>query len=467
MFWNKKTQYLDEIEKQKVLINNLEKENVQYKSHVDSLNHQNLALQDEIKKSEFENLQLKKALSFSQNEGVIVFSKDKKVIFENNNAKSHIPDKSIVFQAVQSGQERIILNDCEAKITVNNTELYQVVTLVKTSILDNKDSGLLQQHSQNISNSLKNTQQVYLDLLEELQELMKESKDTASGSAKGLNLTKEIVDDTTNLNSQIEIENEVVNSLVTKSKDIANVINIIQDIAFQTNILSLNAAVEAATTGEAGRGFAVVAQEVRNLAARSAEAAKNIKDVVNLIQIETERIKESSDNVGHVVRQTKQRVDILIELMKQFQRNSKRNVYEVESISNQIFINLAKLDHVIYKNNLYQLIFGEKNEFKAVSHHDCRLGKWYETGLGKTEFSFTKSYKSLDAVHAAIHNHANDLAHSCSGHEITCSKEIIEAHIKEIEKSSEGVFESLDKILAEKTDAIMKEAAVDLFENKN
>lgn len=78
MFWNKKTQYLDEIEKQKVLINNLEKENVQYKSHVDSLNHQNLALQDEIKKSEFENLQLKKALSFSQNEGVIVFSKDKK-----------------------------------------------------------------------------------------------------------------------------------------------------------------------------------------------------------------------------------------------------------------------------------------------------------------------------------------------------------------------------------------------------
>lgn len=217
MFWNKKTQYLDEIEKQKVLINNLEKENVQYKSHVDSLNHQNLALQDEIKKSEFENLQLKKALSFSQNEGVIVFSKDKKVIFENNNAKSHIPDKSIVFQAVQSGQERIILNDCEAKITVNNTELYQVVTLVKTSILDNKDSGLLQQHSQNISNSLKNTQQVYLDLLEELQELMKESKDTASGSAKGLNLTKEIVDDTTNLNSQIEIENEVVNSLVTKS----------------------------------------------------------------------------------------------------------------------------------------------------------------------------------------------------------------------------------------------------------
>ncbi|RXI27686.1 methyl-accepting chemotaxis protein, partial [Arcobacter defluvii] len=72
--------------------------------------------------------------------------------------------------------------------------------------------------------------------------------------------------------SMDEINNQV--NLINEA------ITVIDQIAFQTNILSLNAAVEAATAGEAGKGFAVVAAEVRNLASRSAEAAKEIKAIV-------------------------------------------------------------------------------------------------------------------------------------------------------------------------------------------
>lgn len=451
---------------------NLEEQVQVLQKELEEKNHTILNLQTELenkpKEEDCEAVKQELALfktvaSVSQEEGLVVFDNDKKVIFSNTLAKNNIKDFSVVLEAVVKGEERLIMDDCEAKMVVQDYQGNKIVSLKKTSVHDNKEGGLLERHNLNMTNSLTNTQNTYLSLLEELQSMMKESKETATGSTEGLRLTQEIVNDTGNLHQQIEIENEVVNSLVVKGKDISEVITIIQNIAFQTNILSLNAAVEAATAGEAGKGFAVVAQEVRNLATRSADAAKQIKDVVDSIHLETQRIKESSDVVAEVVNETKNRVAVLNDLMNKFQRNSNRSVYEVESISSKIFINLAKLDHVIYKNNLYQLIFGGEHNFNAVDHHNCRLGKWYDTGLGREEFSFVPSYKHLERFHHTVHHEANILAEECSGHSVACSKQLIEDKVAEVESASEQVFYYLDKILEEKNEAVMRDAAKDLF----
>ncbi len=424
---------------------------------------QNTVSKNDCKEFEDRIELFKEIASLSQEEGLVVFSPNDEIFYVNNLAKANVTNYEVVLEAVKQNSDTLIMDDCEASIVVKNYEGYNIVSLRKTSIHDNKDGGLLERHNKNMTQSLGTTQNAYLSLLDELDSMKKESNETAAGSNQGLNLTTDIVKDTEYLQTEIQKENEVVGSLVSKSKDISEVINMIQEIAFQTNILSLNAAVEAATAGEAGKGFAVVAQEVRNLANRSADAATQIKNVVDTIQEDTAKIKQSSEVVGKGIDETKVRVDKLSSLMNTFQRNANRSVYEVESVSNKIFINLAKLDHVIYKNNLYQLIFGGEHNFKAVDHHNCRLGKWYDSGLGKEEFSFVPSYRHLDKYHATVHTEANLLAKECSGHSVSCSKQLIEDKIELVENASEKVFIYLDKILEEKNEAVMKEAASKLF----
>jgi methyl-accepting chemotaxis protein len=109
-----------------------------------------------------------------------------------------------------------------------------------------------------------------------------------------------------------------MNEITTSSKKISDIIGVINGIAFQTNILALNAAVEAARAGEQGRGFAVVAGEVRNLAQRSAEAAKEIKALigtsVNRVEAGSRLVSEAGSTIGEVVANAQRIANIIGEI---------------------------------------------------------------------------------------------------------------------------------------------------------
>ncbi|WP_419770199.1 MAG: methyl-accepting chemotaxis protein [Candidatus Marinarcus sp.] len=165
------------------------------------------------------------------------------------------------------------------KLVGNNTsEILAMIMNTGDSL--NQNTQALSDSSANLSKSSNQQASSLEETAAALEEITANIKGNTEASTQMAKLAQNV---TKSAQNGLSLANETARSMDdinTHVSSINEAIEVIDQIAFQTNILSLNAAVEAATAGEAGKGFAVVAQEVRNLASRSAEAAKEIKDIV-------------------------------------------------------------------------------------------------------------------------------------------------------------------------------------------
>jgi methyl-accepting chemotaxis protein len=172
-------------------------------------------------------------------------------------------------------------------------------------------AAAIEQITSNISNNTHNIVQ-----------MASHGNEVKSSVSKGQKLATQTTEAMDNINNEVS--------------SISEAIAVIDQIAFQTNILSLNAAVEAATAGEAGKGFAVVAQEVRNLASRSAEAANEIKTLVENATAKASKGKQISDEMIDGYTHLNISISKTLELIQDVETASKEQLHGIEQINHAV-----------------------------------------------------------------------------------------------------------------------------------